>query len=233
MSDPDMSFDSGNGPEKSVKIFRPHTSIHGHYICDDNSSATQCLLGFHGYGETAQDMHGFLQGIPFTGSTTLAAVQALHSFYHQDHRKIGASWMTSFDRDVVIADNNSYIHNVLQDIGQRGSFEQMILCGFSQGASLVYRAAVYLAQQGFSLAGCIAVGGDIPPEITADDMQLLPELCVLRGERDSIMTAKRFDKDLQRLQENQIQHRSQLYQGGHVLNDSCGQMIANFVDQLR
>jgi len=43
----------------------------------------------------------------------------------------------------------------------------VVFAGFSQGVAMAFRAAV---NAGRRVAGVISVGGDIPPEITPDEL---------------------------------------------------------------
>ena len=83
--------------------FNIETKVQGNYLLQEskNINFAPLLVGFHGYGETAEDQMKLLQQIPGTESWIICSIQALHPFYNT-RAKIGYSWMTSHDRDLHI-----------------------------------------------------------------------------------------------------------------------------------
>lgn len=218
-----------------MHIHRPTVEVQGHYLCNDNHSASILILGFHGYMGTAESFYPCIERLACAQDSCLCAVQALHAFYtknHRDHRQIGASWMTSFDREYAIADNNAYIHRVAQDLTQRMTQPKIILCGFSQGASLVYRVASYLRNQGCDITALIVVGGDVPPELSTEEMQSLPPILLARGDSDNVYTQERCTADMQRLTDSGAKVTQINYAGAHQWNNDCVQVINDFVTGL-
>ena len=88
---------------ENYKSFHIQTKVHGSYIIKEakNKKLSPLLVGFHGYGQTAEDQLQLLQNIPGIENWILCSVQALHPFYNT-RGKIGYSWMTSHDRDLRI-----------------------------------------------------------------------------------------------------------------------------------
>ena len=119
------------------------------------------LVGFHGYGENAEVHLRQLERIPGASKWLIVAVQALHWFYDPAHRTVVASWMTKLGRDRAIADNLRYVGEAIADVRERfAAGETLVYAGFSQGASMAYRAA---AGAGHPSHGLIVLGGDVPP----------------------------------------------------------------------
>ena len=74
------------------------------------------LVGFHGYGENADESLAQMLRIPGAGDWTVVAVQALHRFYRgRGSGTIAASWMTSQDRERAIVDNIDYVRSVVAE----------------------------------------------------------------------------------------------------------------------
>jgi hypothetical protein len=84
------------------------------------SSSTRLVVGFHGYGQSAEDMLSELERIPGNERWTLLSVQALHRFYSRGHERVVASWMTSQDRELAIADNLAYVDRVVGSVVAEG-----------------------------------------------------------------------------------------------------------------
>ena len=84
---------------------------HGRYLVDrpDAPGLTPMLVGFHGYGEGAEQMLANLRAVgradpgrpAHNGDWCLVSVQALHRFYTRT-QDIVACWMTSQDREQAI-----------------------------------------------------------------------------------------------------------------------------------
>ena len=112
-------------------------TVHGRYLVRDGPPE-RLLVGFHGYGETAEAHMAELAQIPGIERWTAVAVQALHPFYAGRTGMIVASWMTSLDRELAIDDNREYVRSV---VAQLPAPMQLVVLGFSQGAAMAYRAA--------------------------------------------------------------------------------------------
>src|ERR1051325_1389318 len=129
--------------------------VHGRYVIREGPRE-QLLVGFHGYAETAEKHLEQMLRIDGVDEWTVVSVQALHPFYVTRTGEVVASWMTSLDREVAIADNINYVRSVVAAFPEP---KHLVFCGFSQGAAMAYRAAAAHP----SAAGVIAPGGAVPP----------------------------------------------------------------------
>ena len=196
------------------------TAVHGRYLYEDRGS-DRLLVGFHGYAENAEIHLAELEKIPGIERWSVASVQALHPFYTRSG-SIVACWMTSLDRDLAIADNIAYVRRVLASLPTPRT---VVFAGFSQGATMAARAAVYAGPA----AGLIILGGDIPPDIHADSSVVLPPVLLARGERDDWYTEEKFKKDLSFL-EGRANVERLVFAGGHewtdAFRDAAGRFLA-------
>ena len=96
---------------RNVDAINIETKIHGSYLIQqsENKKESPLLVGFHGYGETAEDQMQLLKQIPGIENWAVCSVQALHPFYNT-RAKIGYSWMTSQNRDLHIEENVEYVN---------------------------------------------------------------------------------------------------------------------------
>lgn len=175
------------------------TQTHGRYIFDTapGHPTRPLLVGFHGYGERAEDQFERLVSIRRSSMCDIVSIQALHRFYRRDGERTAASWMTRDDRELAITDNIEYIDRVLNALADElGRPPAVVFAGFSQGASMAYRAAALCAN---TPAGVIACGGDIPPELSDEQMARIPAVLIGWGERDSFYTEPKRDADVTRL----------------------------------
>ena len=61
------------------------TQVHGRYLVEPAARPAEAplLVGFHGYGESAEQHLDALRRLPGSGDLTLVAVQSLHLFYNR------------------------------------------------------------------------------------------------------------------------------------------------------
>lgn len=194
------------------------TPVHGRVLFRAGPPE-RLLVGFHGYAETAEIHLRELEKIPGAKAWSLAAVQALHPFYVRSTQEVVASWMTRLDREAAIADNIEYVRRVLALLPPART---VVFAGFSQGAAMAWRAAA-----AFACAGVIVLGGDIPPELSADAK--LPPALIGRGLRDDWYTDEKLKEDLSFLSGHA---RTCEFDGGHEWTDEFRSAAGLFLGSL-
>lgn len=212
------------------------TPTHGRYLVDPVHTGSAApdgrprplLVGFHGYGQSAEQHLDDLRRLTGTDGFVLVAVQALHLFYTRTGEVVG-SWMTKVGRENAIADNVGFIRSVVARVRDEwGAEGPLVYAGFSQGASMAYRAAAYA---GHACHGVLAVGGDLPPEM-ADTPLRLPPVLVLRGERDEWFTHEKAGRDLAAFARHRIHARSASYPGGHEWSEAFFPQVEAFLREV-
>lgn len=191
------------------------TQTHGRYVFEaaPGHPTRPLLVGFHGYGERAEDQFERLRSIRGSSAWDVVAVQALHRFYPRDGDRTGASWMTRDDREVTIGDNLQYVDRVLADLADElGQPTSVVFAGFSQGASMAYRAAAL----GRRSAGVVACGGDIPPELTDEQLSRIRAVLIAWGARDRFYTEAKRDADASRLSRAGVAVTVATFEVGHA-----------------
>ena len=205
--------------------------VHGRYLVDTPAGAGPhpLLVGFHGYQENAEIHLDQLRRVPEASRFVLLAVQSLHLFYTKGGDVVG-SWMTKLGREHAIADNIRYVAAVVaevkRDVPTGGG---LVYAGFSQGASMAYRAA---ARAGHACDGVVALGGDLPPEIADDASARLPPVLVGRGGDDQWFTQEKLDKDLGHLARLRVSVRSEVFPGGHEWTDAFRAAMGEFLREV-
>jgi len=174
----------------------------------------------HGYGQLASEFLDSARALEHPGRV-LVAPEALSRFYHEDHKRIGASWMTREDREREMEDYIRYldlVHEQLFELIDRASVHLVVL-GFSQGAATAARWAV---------RGCVDVdhlvlwGAATPPEL--DDETALAPLQTMRvtlvgGSRDALFPEPAREEQRSRLRRNGVTFSELGFEGGHRLDD--------------
>lgn len=209
--------------------------VHGTVLCreplGETAGIAPLLVGFHGYGENAEKHLAELVRIPGTETWRVAAVQALHPFYTRT-QEVVASWMTRFDREHAIEDNIAYVQAAVDRLRERnpgGEEGTLVLAGFSQGVAMAYRAA---AQLGNRCRGVIALGGDVPPEISERELAGLPKVLVGAGVAESFYTPSKLNADIARLRAAGVDARPAPFAGGHEWTDEFRGIAGRFLAEL-
>jgi predicted esterase len=205
------------------------TTTHGRFLVDvpDPGGAHPLIVGFHGYGETAEAHLEQLRRLPRSSECVLASIRALHLFYTKAGEVVG-SWMTKLDREEAIADNVRYVAAAVARLKEEFSADdRLAFVGFSQGASMAYRAAT---RSGHPCQALLAIGGDMPPDVASDGSVAWPAVLVTRGQRDAYFTAGTMERDLAHLRRAGADVQSVVFDGGHEWTEpvftAAGALIA-------
>jgi predicted esterase len=204
--------------------------VHGRYLLEipPEPVGSPLLVGFHGYGESAEKSLDEMRRIPGASRWVLCAVQALHPFYNRTGAVI-ASWMTSQQRERAIVDNIRYVSSVVTEVKRElPASERLVYLGFSQGAAMAYRAAAW---SGRPCLGLAAIGGDMPPEVAADASIAWGEVLLTRGEGDLFFTAEKMERDLEALRGRGARVRTLVFEGGHEWTDAVSQATGKMISR--
>ena len=218
----------------------PAPSVHtigastlGRYLVASSSDdpPTGLLVGFHGYGESAERHLEALLGIPGVEGWRVASVQALHRFYERRTGQVVASWMTSQDRAQAIRDNVSYVRDVVAELRSTDDADTpVVYAGFSQGVAMAYRAAL---DTGHRCDGLIALAGDVPPELQAEPPDRWPPMLLGCGRTDVWYTETKLQADLAFLESSAVTHQTVVFDGGHEWHPDFHDAAGRFLEQIR
>jgi predicted esterase len=220
------------------------TSTHGRVLVRDaavSSSSRPWLVGFHGYGQNAEDMLAELERIPGSDAWHLVSIQALHRFYARNEERVIASWMTRQDRGGAIADNIAYVDRVLDEVlvkvrdelvarESRPASPPMVFVGFSQGAAMAYRAGVLGRHHP---SGIIALGGDIPPDLRDRRDRSWPSVLIGAGATDFWYTPAKVATDVAFLESQEIPFDIARVGGGHEWTDEFREAAGAWLARVR
>jgi predicted esterase len=189
------------------------------------------LVGFHGYGELAEAEIDRLRSVPGTERWLVVSIQGLHQFYQRRTNEVIAGWMTWQNRELSIADNVAYVSAAVNDVAREWTTAPpVVFTGFSQGVAMAFRAAAASIRE---VAGVIAAGGDVPPEIDASALRRIRSALVCRGARDEWYSAEKFVNDLRRLRDAGVDARPLEFDGGHEWGDAVRRAAAQMLNEWR
>jgi predicted esterase len=220
--------------------------VHGRVLIEGPADSDRMLVGFHGYGQSADAMLDELRRIPGTETWRLVSVQGLHRFYTRNDQSVVASWMTRQDREHAISDNITYVDRAVDAALDGAQPAALVFLGFSQGASMAARAAAQGAARAAARGaarpaargaartsdGLVILGGDIPPDAREVPSSGWPRVLVGVGSEDKWYGA-RVESDLQFLQSSGISHEVVRYTGGHEFTDEFRAAVGAWLERLR
>jgi len=180
------------------------------------------LVGFHGYMQDAAILLDELAAIPGAERWALVSVDALHAFYARSSGtgRVVRGWMTRDLREEAIEDNVRYVRDVIERTRARFGWRlPVVALGFSQGASMAWRAALLA---GHETAAVAALGGDLPPELAglAAGAPFPRRALLARGESDEWYTAEKIAADRARLAARGVELTELVFAGGHEWTDA-------------
>ncbi|MBX3178044.1 MAG: alpha/beta fold hydrolase [Candidatus Hydrogenedentes bacterium] len=189
---------------------------------------TTPLVVLHGWGQSAPSFMRRFRGL--AGSDVLVvAMQGPHQIYlDRDTRKVGFSWLTAFDRRRGVADFVNTLDTVMARVrADFGVNAPPYVLGFSQGVSMAYRYAILSDME---VAGVIACGGDLPPDV-ADAMpgaRRFPVLLV-HGRDDAIVPESKCDEAESALAGLSWPHERFSFSGDHEVPSEVVERIAEWI----
>lgn len=206
---------------------------HGRYLVRaPEGEPAGILVGFHGYMEWAARHLGELERIPGAERWARVAVDALSAFYSRSSGsgQVVRGWMTRDLREQAIEDNVRYVRSVLDAVRARFGWRlPVVLAGFSQGASMAWRAALL---SGHEIAVVVALAGDVPPELaTLHAATPFPARALIaRGDADEWYDAAKLATDVERLAGRATRVETLTFAGGHEWSDAfrakAGELLA-------
>jgi acetyl esterase/lipase len=173
----------------------------------------------HGYGQLASEFLGSARALA-RDRRLLVVPEALSRYYHEDHKKVGGSWMTREDRLAEIADYVSYLDLLYDRIFERLRRREVRLrvLGYSQG---VATAARWAARGKAEIDQLVLWGSPLPHDLEEDDMARLSRIQVILvgGTRDRFLTDEHLAEESTRLKERTVSFEVKRFDGGHRLDD--------------
>jgi predicted esterase len=182
----------------------------------NNPDVKSAWLIAHGYGQMATYFINKF-GKLFSQENLFIVPEGLHRYYLNGFSgKIGASWMTSEEREKDIEDYCVYLDTVYEKYIEPLDKNVIInALGFSQGGATICRWAAHTDKK---IDNLIVWGSVIPPDMTWEtDVQKLGNLNwhYVAGDKDEFLSDKRRVEQLEVLERNGIKPNSIHYKGGH------------------
>jgi predicted esterase len=190
----------------------------------------------HGHGQLAARF--LTRFLPLERDDRLIiAPEALSRYYltaptsgaHSPGSAVGATWMTSEDREAEIADYVMYLDCLYAHIFSRvtRSSVRLWILGFSQGVATVTR---WITRSKIDADRVVLWSGSLPPELTRADAAALTArapLTVVSGRRDEYATPERVTAQRDMLTGLGLTFEMISFDGGHEIDAATLAKIAD------
>jgi predicted esterase len=188
----------------------------------------------HGHGQLAARF--LSRFVPIEREDRLIiAPEALSRYYltppqggpHPPNTPVGATWMTSEDREYEIQDYIGYLDQLHDEIFSQLSRDnvRLVVLGFSQGTATVAR---WVARGKVIPDQVILWAGILPPELSAEEASRMSQrspLMVVLGEHDEFARPELVMAQEARMRELRVSHRLIRYEGGHAIAPEVLRMV--------
>jgi predicted esterase len=216
---------------KPATVLRVPATARGRVLVREPDQAEKpwpILVGFHGYGQNAEESLEHMLGIPGAAEGwLLCSIQGLHAFYRRKTGEVVASWLTRLDRDLAVDDNVRYIADVIDRLKRDYPVgDALVYGGFSQGAAMAYRAAL---RSGHPCQGVLALGGDAPPDVMKANLEGFPPILIGRGAKDEFYSAEKLAADEAALAARGLNAKICSFEGGHEWADEFREAAGEFL----
>lgn len=180
----------------------------------------------HGYAQLAGEFLDSARALE-SPHRLLVAPEGLSRFYHEDHVRIGASWMTREDRLQEMDDYVRYLDLVHEQVSELVGATRLVVFGYSQGAATAARWAVRGRGEVDHL---VLWGAAAPPELD-DEASLAPlasmQVTLVAGTRDTLFPEDAREEQRARLTRNGVSYTELSFDGGHRLDDDTLRELEN------
>ncbi|SHN20130.1 Predicted esterase [Cyclobacterium lianum] len=194
---------------------------HSYHLSHQPSGQESCLwLVFHGYGQLG---NFFLRKFSplFDPNTLIVAPEGLNRFYLQGFSgRVGANWMTKHEREVDMANANSYLNALMKNLHQQlPQLQSIHVLGFSQGAATMSR---WICQAELDLDKVVFWGGapahDLDPALLRNTLANSRVIAAM-GEDDAFLKSQNFKEQINQFTAAGLTHlQIKPYPGGHELD---------------
>jgi len=176
-------------------------------------------LVFHGYGQLGQYFIRHFSHLD-PQENAIIALEGLSRFYVEGLTgRVGASWMTSEDREDEITDQSSYVNTVLRELGIVPSSEKRLtVLGFSQGTATAIR---WMVTNGIRARQLVIWAGSLPHDVTSEQLRETLSSCKVDfciGTQDEFINKEKVEEKMVELKKLLPQLQVHWFEGKHTLH---------------
>ncbi len=175
---------------------------------------------FHGYGELAGEFITNFKEIQ-NEETLIIAPEALNKFYLRGfYGKVGATWMTTEDREKEISDYVFTINKIYNEVLKRlnAADIKINILGFSQGTHTAVR---WLDATEIKVENMLLWSGTFPHDCNYSEKNEYwsnIKTQIILGENDRLLSEKKINSEFEFMNSQKLKHQIINYNGDHSLD---------------
>ncbi|WP_152520504.1 alpha/beta hydrolase [Cyclobacterium qasimii] len=157
----------------------------------------------------------------FQDNCLIVAPEGLNHYYHKGFSgRVGANWMTKHEREIDIANSNSYLNGIMEELlPQFDQVPQVNVLGFSQGVATMSR---WVCQSNINIEKAVFWGGapahDLDPTLMVERLKNSQVILAL-GNDDPFLQSEMYIRQRHLIYEAGFVNFKELsYSGGHDLD---------------
>ncbi|SIS48810.1 alpha/beta hydrolase [Belliella pelovolcani] len=190
-----------------------------HLSKQPNGEESELWVIFHGYGQLAEFFLRKFQDFFSEDRLFIAPEGTNYNYLQGFHGRVGANWMTKYERETAIENNHRYLNALLDSQLESFTTEPKLkILGFSQGAATASRWA---SQIGYPVDKLILWGGGFAHDLKWDGFEekfQQTRLYVVLGNQDEFITPESIKKQEELIRVINIEVEKVTYSGGHDLH---------------
>ena len=209
----------GDGSSLPVETHRIEVPRSARYCTAGGGGAVQEVwFLLHGYSMLAERFIRWFSPAA-APDRLLVAPEALNLYYRNAREKrVGATWMTSEDREAHIGDYVRYLDLVRREVlGALGAAARHEVHGFSQGAATACRWVAF----GENVPARLVLWGGLTPhdmDLSAHSARLSDaHLTLVIGDRDEYIPRAQVEAEEEKLKQAGVRYELRMFRGGHVI----------------
>lgn len=196
---------------------------------DPTGTELELWVLFHGYGQLSEFFLRKFQSLDTANRLFLAPEGTNYGYLKDFQGRVGANWMTKYEREMAIENNHRYLDHLLEEI--LSSFQKppiIHVLGFSQGAATATRWAArwkILVHTMVLWAGGFA--HDLELKLAKSQFSQT-QFILVYGDQDEYLSEESQTKQKEMLQNLGKQAIHLQFRGGHELPSEMIQKVVTF-----
>ncbi|MBD78462.1 MAG: phospholipase [Crocinitomicaceae bacterium] len=193
-----------------------------YYLIGNLTQPKSVWVCLHGYGQQSKYFAPKVKALD-NGENLIVVAEALNRFYLSGYNgRVGATWMTSDDRELDISDNDRYLEHLVSGVYKEFNLGdiKLNLLAFSQGIATGCR---WIAHSKLQFNQAILWAGSIPPDLDWEketDRFNRIKIQYVFGDQDQFFDNEKIESNRQLFALAGIEHQLVTFEGKHEIDDN-------------
>jgi|TARA_Y100000385_G_scaffold291989_1_gene375512 predicted esterase len=198
------------------------------YLLGNTLNPTKIWVAIHGYGQQGKYFSKKVEAL-LDEETLVVIPEALNRYYLKGFNgRVGATWMTSDDRQADIQDNTNYLEELITSIHtQYPSINELNVFAFSQGIATACR---WYAESRFSAKKLVFWAGSLANDLNFNQYKNKfnsSEIAYVFGNSDEFFEASKILMNESLFLNANIDYQLVTFEGKHVIDSKLLKELAH------